>query len=340
MAATQGHTQSLHTNALDEALALPTDFSARIARNTQLLLQQESGTTRVIDPWGGSYYVERLTYDLARRAWAHIEEVEEAGGMAAGHRRGHPEAAHRGGRGPHPGADRLRAPAGDRRQQVPASTADEEIDVLKVDNAGVRAQQIDKLRRLREERDERAVDAALTALTNAAAAERRGLAARRTTTTCWRWRSTRPARRPPSGRSPTRWRRCSGGTPGRSVPSPVCTATRRAPAPAVDRAREAGRRVRRGGGAPAAHPGRQDGPGRPRPRPEGDRHRVRRPRLRRRRRPAVPDPGRGGPPGGRGRRARRRRVARWPPGTSRWCRSCATSWPRSAGPTSWSSSAG
>ena len=80
MAATQGHTQSLHTNALDEALALPTDFSARIARNTQLLLQQESGTTRVIDPWGGSHYVERLTYDLARRAWAHITEVEKAGG--------------------------------------------------------------------------------------------------------------------------------------------------------------------------------------------------------------------------------------------------------------------
>src|SRR3712207_489822 len=82
MAATQGHTQSLHTNALDEALALPTDFSARIARNTQLLLQQESGTTRVIDPWGGSAYVEKLTYDLARRAWAHIQEVTEHGGMA------------------------------------------------------------------------------------------------------------------------------------------------------------------------------------------------------------------------------------------------------------------
>lgn len=82
MAATQGHTQSLHTNALDEALALPTDFSARIARNTQLLLQQESGTCRVIDPWGGSYYVERLTHELARRAWEHIEEVEAAGGMA------------------------------------------------------------------------------------------------------------------------------------------------------------------------------------------------------------------------------------------------------------------
>ncbi len=83
MAATQGHTQSLHTNALDEALGLPTDFSARIARNTQLFLQHESGTCRTIDPWGGSYYVERLTYELARKAWAHIEEVEEAGGMTA-----------------------------------------------------------------------------------------------------------------------------------------------------------------------------------------------------------------------------------------------------------------
>ena len=82
MAATQGHTQSLHTNALDEAIALPTDFSARIARNTQLLLQQESGTTGIIDPWGGSYYVEKLTHDLADRAWQHIQEVEAAGGMA------------------------------------------------------------------------------------------------------------------------------------------------------------------------------------------------------------------------------------------------------------------
>src|SRR5205814_7215093 len=82
MAATQGHTQSLHTNALDEALALPSDFSARIARNTQIVLQQESGTTRMIEPWGGSYYVEKLTRDLALRAWEHIQEVEHAGGMA------------------------------------------------------------------------------------------------------------------------------------------------------------------------------------------------------------------------------------------------------------------
>ncbi|WP_329396413.1 methylmalonyl-CoA mutase [Streptomyces melanogenes] len=168
MAATQGHTQSLHTNALDEALALPTDFSARIARNTQLLIQQESGTTRVIDPWGGSAYVEKLTYDLARRAWQHIQEVEAAGGMAQAIDAGIPklrveEAAARtqaridSGRQPVIGVNKYRV------------ETDEQIDVLKVDNSSVRAQQIAKLRRLREERDEAVCQDALRALTNAAA---------------------------------------------------------------------------------------------------------------------------------------------------------------------------
>ncbi|MEU0519464.1 methylmalonyl-CoA mutase [Streptosporangium sp. NPDC006007] len=170
MAATQGHTQSLHTNALDEALALPTDFSARIARNTQLLLQQESGTCRVIDPWGGSYYVERLTHELARRAWEHIEEVEAAGGMARAIDQGLPklrieEAAARAqaridsGRQPVIGVNKYR------------SDADEAIDVLKVDNTSVRAQQLDKLRRLREERDAGRVNQALEALTKGAAGD-------------------------------------------------------------------------------------------------------------------------------------------------------------------------
>ncbi len=170
MAATQGHTQSLHTNALDEALALPTDFSARIARNTQLLLQQESGTTKVIDPWGGSSYLERLTYDLARRAWSHIEEVEAAGGMAAAIDAGIPklrveEAAARtqaridSGRQPVIGVNRYRV------------EVDEQIDVLKVDNSAVRAEQVAKLVRLRAERDEPACAAALAALTRAAAAD-------------------------------------------------------------------------------------------------------------------------------------------------------------------------
>ncbi|WP_084958488.1 methylmalonyl-CoA mutase [Thermoactinospora rubra] len=174
MAATQGHTQSLHTNALDEALALPSDFSARIARNTQLVLQQESGTTRPIDPWGGSYYVERLTHDLAVRAWRHIEEIEQAGGMAKAIDAGLPklrieEAAARtqaridSGRQPVIGVNKYR----------PA--ADEPIEVLKVDNSAVRAQQLDKLRRLRAERDPEAVRRALEALTKAAANPTAGL---------------------------------------------------------------------------------------------------------------------------------------------------------------------
>ncbi|MFI6290173.1 methylmalonyl-CoA mutase [Nonomuraea sp. NPDC050790] len=173
MAATQGHTQSLHTNALDEALALPGDFSARIARNTQLLLQQESGTTRVIDPWGGSYYVERLTHDLAERAWTHISEVEDAGGMAKAIDAGLPklrieEAAARAqaridsGRQPVIGVNKYRP------------DADEPVDVLKVDNSAVRAQQLDKLRRLRAERSEDQVRQALDALTHAAEAAGKG----------------------------------------------------------------------------------------------------------------------------------------------------------------------
>jgi methylmalonyl-CoA mutase len=167
MAATQGHTQSLHTNSLDEALALPTHFSARIARNTQLFLQQESHTCDVIDPWGGSYYVERLTADLARKALAHIEEVEELGGMAAAIEAGIPklrieEAAARtqaridSGRQPVIGVNKYRL------------DVNEDIPVLKVDNAEVRAGQIAKLERLRAERDSAVCDAALDALTNAA----------------------------------------------------------------------------------------------------------------------------------------------------------------------------
>ena len=120
MAATQGHTQSLHTNALDEALALPTDFSARIARNTQLMLQQESGTTRIIDPWGGSFYVERLTYDLAARALAHIEEVGEIRRHDQGHRRRHPEAHDRAGGDRHAGPHQFEAADHRRGEQIPA----------------------------------------------------------------------------------------------------------------------------------------------------------------------------------------------------------------------------
>jgi methylmalonyl-CoA mutase len=171
MAATQGHTQSLHTNALDEALALPTDFSARIARNTQLLLQQESGTIRPIDPWGGSYYVEWLTHQLAERVRAHIREVNEHGGMAQAIDDGIPkmrieEAAARtqaridSGQQPVVGVNKYKVAAGD--------GIDHEIEVLKVENSRVRAEQIAKLEKLRAERDQAAVDDALAELTRAA----------------------------------------------------------------------------------------------------------------------------------------------------------------------------
>ncbi len=167
MAATQGHTQSLHTNALDEAIALPTDFSARIARNTQLLLQQESGTTHTIDPWGGSYYVERLTHDLANRAWAHIQEVESAGGMAKAIEAGIPkmrieEAAAR---------TQARIDSG-QQAVIGVNTyrlADEDpLEVRAVDNASVFEQQVAKLEKLRAERDQAEVDRTLGALTKSA----------------------------------------------------------------------------------------------------------------------------------------------------------------------------
>jgi methylmalonyl-CoA mutase len=168
MAATQGQTQSLHTNALDEALALPTDFSARIARNTQLVLARESGTTRMIDPWGGSFYAERLTYDLAKRAWEHIQEVEEMGGMAKAIEAGLPklrieEAAAK---------TQARIDAGQQaiigvNKYRPEQEAP--VRLLKVDNAAVRQLQIDKLGRLKRQRDPKAVADALAALTRTAA---------------------------------------------------------------------------------------------------------------------------------------------------------------------------
>jgi len=167
MAATQGHTQSLHTNALDEAIALPTDFSARIARNTQLLLQQESGTTGIIDPWGGSYYVERLTHDLAERAWGHIQEAEKAGGMAKAIEAGIPKMR------VEEAAARTQARIDSGAQKVIGINtyrlADEDpLDVHKVDNRAVYASQIDKLQRLRAERDPEAVRRSLDALTRSA----------------------------------------------------------------------------------------------------------------------------------------------------------------------------
>ncbi len=167
MAATQGHTQSLHTNALDEALALPTDFSARIARNTQLFLQQESGTTRIADPWGGSFYVERLTYELAKKAWGHIQEVEELGGMAKAIEAGIPKL-------------RIEEAAAKTQARIDSGTQsvigvnkykpedERAIEVRKVDNTAVRHMQIEKLNQLRAERNAAKVQECLDALTRAA----------------------------------------------------------------------------------------------------------------------------------------------------------------------------
>ncbi|MGH1363560.1 MAG: methylmalonyl-CoA mutase [Calditrichia bacterium] len=167
MAAAMGHTQSLHTNSLDEAIALPTDFSARIARNTQLFLQEETGITRVIDPWGGSYYVEALTDALIRKGWEHLKEIDGLGGMAKAIETGLPKM-------------RIEEAAARRQAQIDSGQevivgvnryrpeTVEPIDILEVDNTAVREAQLQRLATLRAERDQQAVDNALEKLADAA----------------------------------------------------------------------------------------------------------------------------------------------------------------------------
>ena len=167
MAATQGHTQSLHTNALDEALALPTDFSARIARNTQLFLQQETDTCWTVDPWGGSHYVERLTADLAQKAWSHIREIESLGGMAKAIEQGIPKMRIE------EAAARTQARIDSGQQTVVGVNRyrlqrEEHIDVLQVSNQEVLQAQTRRLNNLRRRRDSQLVKAALHELTQAA----------------------------------------------------------------------------------------------------------------------------------------------------------------------------
>jgi methylmalonyl-CoA mutase len=167
MAAALGHTQSLHTNALDEAIALPTDFSARIARNTQLYLQDETGICKVVDPWGGSYYVEALTNELVKKAWEHIQEVEELGGMAKAIETGLPkmrieEASARRQAHIDSGKETL---VGVNKYRLPKEDA---LDILDIDNTAVRQSQLQRLDRLRAERDESKVRAALNAITETA----------------------------------------------------------------------------------------------------------------------------------------------------------------------------
>jgi methylmalonyl-CoA mutase len=165
-AAVMGHTQSLHTNALDEAIALPTDFSARIARNTQLYLQQETGICDVIDPWGGSYYVESLTKQLMDKAWAHIEEVENLGGMAKAIETGLPKM-------------KIEEAAAKRQAKIDSGTEtiigvnkfqveeEDPIEILNIDNTEVRRKQIERLQTLKDTRDQVKVDQTLEALTEA-----------------------------------------------------------------------------------------------------------------------------------------------------------------------------
>jgi methylmalonyl-CoA mutase len=167
MAAALGHTQSLHTNALDEAIALPTDFSARIARNTQLYLQDETGICQVVDPWGGSYYVEVLTAELVKRAWGHIQEIESLGGMAKAIETGLPKM-------------RIEEAAARRQAHIDSGKEviigvncyrlehQEPLDILEVDNTAVREAQIRRLQELRSNRDETKVQSALNAITHAA----------------------------------------------------------------------------------------------------------------------------------------------------------------------------
>jgi methylmalonyl-CoA mutase len=167
MGAVLGHTQSLHTNALDEAIALPTDFSARIARNTQIYLQTETGICDVIDPWGGSYYLEKLTDELAHKAWAHIQEIEELGGMTKAIETGVPKMRIE------EAAARRQAKIDSAREEIIGTNKyrldqEEPIDILEVDNTAVRESQIKRLKKLKEERNNEAVQKALDALTKAA----------------------------------------------------------------------------------------------------------------------------------------------------------------------------
>jgi methylmalonyl-CoA mutase len=167
LAAALGHTQSLHTNALDEAIALPTDFSARIARNTQIFLQEETGITKVVDPWAGSYYVEALTHEMMHHAWHHIQEIEGLGGMAKAIETGIPKM-------------RIEEAAARRQAQIDSAketivgvnkyklAGEEQLDVRIVDNKAVRESQLRRLAEIRATRDQRAVDESLAALSNAA----------------------------------------------------------------------------------------------------------------------------------------------------------------------------
>ena len=199
-----GHTQSLHTNALDEAIALPTDFSARIARNTQIFLQEETGITKVVDPWAGSYYVESLTHELMHNAWHHIQEIEGLGGMAKRDRDRHSkmrieEAAARRQAQIDSGQETIVG-----GQQIQAGERKSRLDVRDRGQQAVRESQLRRLAEIQRDREPAAVDESLAALTGAAEAESGNLL-----DTCGRAARLRGHAR---ARFRRRWRKCSGGT--------------------------------------------------------------------------------------------------------------------------------
>ena len=314
LAAVLGGTQSLHTNALDEAIALPTDFSARIARNTQLYLQHETDVTKVVDPWGGSYYVETLTHELADRAWALIQEVEELGGMAKAIETGLPklrieEAAARkqaridGGREIIVGVNKYQ------------TTEKTEVEVLDIDNDAVRESQIARLKTIRATRDTVAVKVALAAITEAAGVRLNDLAADKQPET----RNQKPETNLLALAITAARARATLGEISDALEAQFGRhqATTRTVAGVYSQEMQPQRGLRAGprGGRglcrprrpPPPHAGGQNGPGRPRPRRQNHRHQLRRCGLRRRPRPPLPNPRRSSPPGRRQRRARRGR---------------------------------
>jgi methylmalonyl-CoA mutase N-terminal domain/subunit len=310
MAAVFGGTQSLHTNALDEAIALPTEFSARIARNTQLIIQEETHIPNVVDPWAGSYMMEKLTAEMADKAWAIIEEVDAMGGMTEAVQSGWAKL-------------RIEASAAEKQARIDAGSdvivgvnkyrlgVEDAIETLDIDNHAVRDNQVRRLQALRASRDGAAVQKALDALT-ACADSRQGNLLELAIAAVRRARhGRRGQRRAREGlRAPSR-RHAEGD---RSVCSRL--RQRRGLGPAEDR----DRRVRRRERPAPARDDRQARPGRPRPRREGRRDRVRRPRLRRRHRAAVPDRRGVRAPGDRERRPRGRRQHAGRCAQDRWCR--------------------
>ncbi len=299
MAAVFGGTQSLHTNALDEAIALPTEFSSRIARNTQLIIQEETHITNVVDPWAGSYMMEKLTQDMADKAWGIIEEIEAMGGMTKAVESGWAKM-------------QVETCAADKQARIDSGkdvivgvnkyklAKEDPIDILDIDNHAVRDSQVARLQKIRATRDSAAVQAALDALTKCAETGEGNLLD--LTVKAIRLRATvgevSDALEKIFGRFRANNQTISG-VYGGVVAGQESWETIKA-----DVEKFAGRRR-----PSPAHHDRQARPGRPRPRRQGGRHGLRRPRFRHRRRPALPDPGRSRPSGDRERRARHRRVS-------------------------------